>query len=162
MVILTSIGRNVMNEQKKQNIQLQLLKEQKAEIEKLSKSSSLELLKAAEDKLFSDALQIIQPYMKFAELGFDEATGEVNSIPFEWEGLPQEEKQKKIRLAKAGWMPSSDTPHAVKMAHATIIGIIKAKATEQTGTKVLNIESITFPSPAQKPEEFEIIDVDGE
>jgi hypothetical protein len=138
------------------------LKDQKAQIEKLSKSSSLEAIKAAEEKLFSDALSIVQPYMKFAELGFDEVSGEVSSIPYEWEGLPQEEKQKKIRLAKAGWMTSADVPHGVKLAHATILGIIKAKSQEQSGTKVLNIESITFPSPAQKPEEFEIIDVDGE
>lgn len=151
-----------MTTKKEQQIQLSLLKDQQAQIEKLSKSSSLEAIKAAEEKLFSDALSIVQPYMKFAELGFDEVSGEVDSIPFEWEGLPEEEKRKKIRLAKAGWMNSSDTPHAVKMAHATILGIIKAKATEQTGTKVLNIESITFPSPAQKPEEFEVIDVDGE
>lgn len=100
--------------------------------------------------------------MRFAELGFDDDTGEVDSIPFEWEGLPEEEKKKKIRLAKAGWMSSSDTPHGVKMAHATVLGIIKAKATEQTGTKILNIESITFPSPSQKPEEFEVIDVDSD
>lgn len=147
---------------KDQKVQIQLLKEQKAEIEKLSKSSSLEAIKAAEEKLFSDALSIVQPYMKFAELGFDEVSGEVDSIPYEWEGLPEEEKKKKIRLAKAGWMNSSDTPHAVKMAHATILGIIKAKATENSGAKTLNIESITFPSPAQKPEEFEVIDVEGE
>lgn len=145
-----------------QKAQLQLLKEQQTEIDKLSKSSAIESIKLAEDRLFTDALEIIQPYMKFAELGFDEQTGEVDSIPFEWEGLPEEEKKKKIRLAKAGWMNSSDTPHAVKMAHATIIGIIKAKATEQSGSKTLNIESITFPSPAQKPEEFEVIDVEGE
>lgn len=151
-----------MTTRKEQSAQLSLLKEQEQQIKKLSNANSLETLKAAENKLFTDALDIIQPYMKFAELGFDEQTGEVDSIPFEWEGLPEEEKKKKIRLAKAGWMNSSDTPHAVKMAHATIIGIIKAKATEQTGTKVLNIESITFPSPAQKPEEFEVIDVEGE
>jgi len=151
-----------MTTQKEQQVQLSLLKEQEQQIKELSKQNSLEGIKAAENKLFTDALEIIQPYMKFAELGFDEISGEVDSIPFEWEGLPEEEKKKKIRLAKAGWMNSSDTPHAVKMAHATIIGIIKAKATEQTGTKVLNIESITFPSPAQKPEEFEVIDVDGD
>lgn len=142
--------------------QLSLLKDQKAQIEKLSKSSSSELIKAAENKLFNDSLKIIEPYMQFAELGFDHETGEVSSVPFEWEGLPVEEKEKKIRLAKAGWMPTSDTPHGVKMAHATVLGIIKARATEQTGTKVLNIESITFPSPAQKPDDLEVIDVEGE
>jgi len=149
-----------MTTKKEQQHQLSLLKDQQAQIEKLSKSSSLEAIKAAESSLFKDALEVVQPYMRFAELGFDDATGEVNSIPFEWEGLPEEEKKKKIRLAKAGWMNSSDTPHAVKMAHATIIGIIKAQAQKETGTKVLNIESITFPSPAQQPEQFEVIDVD--
>jgi hypothetical protein len=149
-----------MTTRKEQNAQLSLLKEQEQQIKQLSNANSLETLKVAENKLFTDALEIIQPYMKFAELGFDETTGEVDSIPFEWEGLPEEEKKKKIRLAKAGWMNSSDTPHAVKLAHATIIGIIKAKATEQSGSKTLNIESITFPSPAQKPEEFEVIDVE--
>jgi hypothetical protein len=151
-----------MTSKKEQQIQLSLLKDQQNQIEKLSKSSSLEAIKAAESKLFQDALEVIQPYMRFAELGFDDETGEVDSIPFEWEGLPEEEKKKKIRLAKAGWMPSSDTPHGVKMAHATVLGIIKAKSQEASGTKVLNIESITFPSPSQKPEEFEVIDVDGE
>ena len=149
-----------MTTKKEQQHQLSLLKDQQAQIEKLSKSSSLEAIKAAESSLFKDALEVVQPYMRFAELGFDDATGVVNSIPFEWEGLPEEEKKKKIRLAKAGWMNSSDTPHAVKMAHATIIGIIKAQAQKETGTKVLNIESITFPSPAQQPEQFEVIDVD--
>jgi len=151
-----------MTTKKQQEIQLSLLKEQEQQIKKLSNANTLEAIKTAESRLFSDALEVVQPYMRFAELGFDDDTGEVNSIPFEWEGLPEEEKKKKIRLAKAGWMNSSDTPHAVKMAHATIIGIIKAQAQKETGTKVLNIESITFPSPAQQPEQFEVIDVDGE
>jgi len=145
---------------KTNDLQLSLLKEQEAAIKKLSNASSLETIKAAENQLFNDALQVIQPYMRFAELGFDEESGEVDSIPFDWEGLPEEEKKKKIRLAKAGWMNTSDTPHGVKMAHATVLGIIKAQATVQGGTKVLNIQSISFPSPAQKPDEFETIDVE--
>lgn len=144
---------------KQQEIQLSLLKDQAAQIEKSLKSNSSEMIKAAESELFNDALAVIQPYMRFAELGFGE-DGEVNSVPFEWEGLPEEEKMKKIRLAKAGWMPSSDTPHGVKMAHATVLGIIKAKSTEQAGTKILNIESVTFPSPAQKGDDYEVIDIE--
>lgn len=145
---------------KDQKLQMTLLKEQKLEIDKLSKSNSLEAIKAAESKLFSDAIKVLEPYMQFGELGFDNETGEVNSIPFEWEGLPEEDKQKRIRLAKAAWMNSAETPHGIKIAHATVLGIIKAKATEQSGTKVLNIESITFPSPAQPAEVFEVIDVE--
>lgn len=150
-----------MTSKKEQQIQLSLLKDQEAQIKKLSNASSLETIKAAENQLFNDALQVIQPYMKFAELGFNE-DGEVDSVPEEWEYLPEAEKQKKIRLAKAGWMNSSETPHAVKMAHATILGIIKAQATEQSGTKILNIESVSFPAPGQKGEDYEVIDVESD
>lgn len=150
-----------MTSKKSQQIQLSLLKDQEQQIKKLSNASSLETIKAAESKLFQDALEVVQPYMKFAELGFGE-DGEVDSIPFEWEGLPEEEKKKKIRLAKAGWMNSSDTPHAVKMAHATMMGIIKAQATEQSGTKILNIESVSFPAPGQTGEVYEVIDIESD
>lgn len=151
-----------MTTKKQIQTQLSLLKDQEAQIKKLSQSSSLETIKAAESKLFNDALSVIEPYMRFAELGFDSETGEVNSVPFEWEGLSDEEKAKKIRLAKAGWMPSSDTPHGVKMAHATVLGIIKAQATKEGGAKVLNIESVTFPSPAQKGDDYEVIDIEDD
>lgn len=150
-----------MTTKKQQETQLSLLKDQAKEIEKSLKLNSSEMIKAAENELLSEAMAVISPYMKFAEIGFGE-DGEVNSIPFEWEGLPEEEKQKKIRLAKAGWMPSADTPHGVKMAHATVIGIIKAKSSEQSGTKILNIESVTFPSPAQKGDDYEVVDIEND
>lgn len=141
--------------------QLSLLRDQEAQIKKLSNANSLETLRLAEDKLFEDNLQIIQSVMDFHKIGFDE-NGQVdeNDIPFEWQGLPVQEKMKKIRLAKAGWMTSAEIPHAVKMAHATVMGIIKSRAVEQSGEKTLNIESVYFPAPDAKPKEYDIIDVD--
>lgn len=142
--------------------QLALLNEQRSEIESLSKAYSSEAIKAAENKLFEDNIAILQTVMDFHKLGFDE-NGNVDEsqIPFEWEGLPADQKMQKIRLAKTGWMPSGDVPHGVKMAHNIVMGIIKARAQEQTGTKVLNIESISFPAPTLKDKNtYEVIDVD--
>lgn len=153
-----------MVSKRENQIQLDLLSQQKIEIQKVSKNTSLEALRVAEEKLFADSLAVIEPVMRFAELGFDEQ-GEVDmdAIPFDWECLPVQEKMKKIRLAKAGWMPSGDIPHAIKIAHATIIGIIKARAQENSGTKILNIEAATFPAPSlADTNTYEVLDISDE
>jgi hypothetical protein len=62
-----------------------------------------------------------------------------------------------------GNMPSSDIPHGVKLAHATMLGIIKARAQTETGTKVLNIEHAVFPAPAPLSQQIppeEIIEIE--
>lgn len=138
-------------------IQQSLIKSQKAEIEAINKSMSLETLKAVEDKVLEDSISIVQHCLNFAEMGFDENGREI--VPEEWDDLPLREKEKRIRLAKAVWMPSADVPHGVKMAQETMIGIIKSRAKEQSGTKVLHIENATFPSPAPL-NNLEVIDIE--
>lgn len=138
--------------------QLTLLKEQKKEIDKVSKFQSQMMLKEIESDLLNESVQIVQSVMQFGRIGFDEG-GNVTSIPFEWEGLPEEERRMKVRLAEAGWRNSSDFPHGAKLAHATMLGIIKARAQENSGIKVLNIESASFPDPAPLVAEFEVMEV---
>lgn len=137
-----------------------LVKAQRVELAEESKKISQDMLRAAEDKLFSDSLEIVECCLDFAELGFDE-NGQVdeNSIPEEWKRMDVREKEKRLRLAKANWMPSSEVPHGVKMAHATMMGIIKARAHQESGARVLNIEHASFPSPAPLTQ-YEVIEVD--
>ena len=116
------------------------------------------MLKEIESDLLNESVQIVQSVMQFGRIGFDEG-GNVTSIPFEWEGLPEEERRMKVRLAEAGWRNSSDFPHGAKLAHATMLGIIKARAQENSGIKVLNIESASFPDPAPLVAEFEVMEV---
>lgn len=113
-------------------------------------------------------LDIVESSLDFDKLGF-KLNGELDedSIPFEWGLLSPAEKARKIRLAKYNCLPSQDVPHGVKTAHATAMAIIKARATENSGTRVLNLEVSTFPAPAPfKPEkdsidaEFEVIDLE--
>lgn len=147
-----------MSKSKDLKNQLSLLKEQKEEIKKISNNQSQLMLKEIETNLLNESAEIVHSVMQFARIGFDE-NGQVTSIPFEWEGLPEEERRMKVRLAEAGWRNSSEFPHGAKLAHATMVGIIKARAQENSGTKILNIESASFPDPAPLVAEFETIEV---
>lgn len=145
-----------------------LLAQQRTELEKLKRESESltgEALRAAEDRLLAQCIEITEGLMDFASLGFDPDGTE--QVPAAWTQLSLEEKARKIRLAKYGCLPSSDIPHGAKLAHATMIGIIKARAQEKSGSKVFNMEVSMFPAPApleKAPDaidtEFEVIDVD--
>lgn len=142
-----------------------LILQQKTELESLRETLPLEQLRAAEDKLLAQCLETMEGVLDFASLGFD-SDGEAQ-IPEAWSSLTVEEKARKIRLARYGCLPSADVPYGAKAAFNTAIGIIKSRATEKAGTKVLNIEVSAFPNPAplkQDPNaidtEFEVVDIE--
>lgn len=146
-----------------------LLKQSLTELESLREQLPKDLLRAAEDRVLKQSLETIEGLLDFSALGFNEQ-GQLdeNQIPFEWGLLSDAEKARKIRLARYGCLPSADIPHGAKLAHATAMGIIKARATEKGGTRVLNLEISSFPAPAplEKDKEaldadFEVIDVEG-
>ena len=145
---------------KQKNTEL-LIKQQVTELEKLRETLPLDQIRAAEDRVLKQCLDVVEGIVDFSALGFDEQ-GQVdeNQIPFEWHLLSDHEKARKIRLAKFGMMSSADIPHGAKIAHATAMGIIKARATEKGGTKILNLEVSSFPAPAALTEEKESIDAE--
>lgn len=145
-----------------------ILKQQVTELQQLRDSLPLDQIKAAEDRVLAQSLDILEGLMDFSLLGFNEV-GQVDegSIPFEWRLLSDHEKARKIRLARFGALPSADIPHGAKLAHATAMGIIKARAHEKSGPKTLNLEVSTFPTlaPLEEPKEaidaeFAVIDVE--
>lgn len=131
---------------------------QKTQIQQLSKETNLETLSAVEDQVLADSIAIVQSCLNFADMGFDDS-GNAETPP-EWDSLPIREKEKRIRLAKATWLPSNEVPYGIKLAYDAMIGIIKARAARETGTRVLNIENATFPSPSPLVKELDVIDVD--
>jgi len=146
----------------------QILLQQKTELEKFRETLPAESLRAAEDKLLAQCMETVEGLLDFASLGYDES-GQLDedSLPKAWAALSLDEKARKIRLAKYGCLPSSDIPHGAKLAHATMIGIIKARAQEKSGNKVINLEVSTFPAPAPLTAgsdaidaEFEVVDLD--
>jgi hypothetical protein len=120
-------------------------------------------LRAAEDRVLKQSLDTIEGLLDFSALGYDDK-GQLdeNQIPFEWHLLSDGEKARKIRLARYGCLPSADIPHGAKLAHATAMGIIKARAQEKSGTRILNLEVSSFPSPAPLERGNEALDADFE
>ena len=126
----------------------------------------LESLRVAEDKLLVQCLDIVEGALNFSELGFGGDSDDA-VIPEAWKLLTPEQKARKIKLAQYGCLKSQDAPFGMKAAFATATAIIKARATENSGAKTLNLEVSTFPAPAplkQDPNvidaEFRIIEVD--
>lgn len=140
-----------------------LLKQQVTELEKLRDTLPAEALRLAEDRLLAQSIEVVEGLLDFSALGYDDK-GQIDEdqIPFEWGLLTPVEKARKIRLARYGCLPTADIPHGAKMAHATAIGIIKARATEKSGARTLNLEVSTFPAPAPITQEKDAIDADFE
>lgn len=143
---------------KNNEIQKSLIEQERLEIQKISSQTKIEKLQIIEDEVLAQSIDIIQHALNFAELGFDSDGKE--EVPVEWLSLPVREKEKRIRLCKAAWMPKGDSPVGLTLAYNTMLGIIKARAVKDTGTKVLNIEKAYFPSPSPIETEYEVIDVD--
>lgn len=138
-----------------------LLKQSLTELQKAQESLPRDLIRAAEDRALAQSLDILEGLMDFSALGFDDK-GQVNEdeLPAEWAMLSDSEKARKIRLARYGMMSSADIPHGAKLAHATAMGIIKARAQEKSGTKVLNLEVSSFPAPASLEQEKDVLDAE--
>lgn len=140
-----------------------LVAQQATDLAQLRDSLPLDTIRAAEDKLLTQCLNIIESSLDFAALGFT-ASGELDpdSIPLEWNDLSDSEKARKIRLAKYSCLPTVDVPYGVKAAFATAMGIIKSRAVEKSGTKVFNMEVSTFPAPSPLTKDKDSIDADFE
>ncbi len=140
-----------------------LVKQSLTELDKIRESLPADLLRAAEDRVLKQSLDTIEGLLDFSALGYDEK-GQLdeNQIPFEWGLLSDAEKARKIRLARYGCLSSADIPHGAKLAHATAMGIIKARAQEKSGTRILNLEVSSFPAPAPLERDNEAIDADFE
>lgn len=151
-----------MTKSTKQKNQQQLLFQQKADLAKMSKELPMELVRASEDRLLKQCFDIMEGTLDFAALGYTDGQIDESGLPAAWTFLSPEEKARKIRLAQYGCLPSGDVPYGVKAAFSTAVGIIKARATENSGTKVLNLEVSTFPAPSPVTQDPNAIDTDFE
>ena len=152
-----------MTKSKSQKNNELLFKQQVTELEKLREELPKDMLRAAEDRVLKQALDTIEGLLDFSALGYDDK-GQLdeNQIPFEWKLLDDHEKARKIRLARYGCMSTADIPHGAKLAYSAAIGIIKARATEKSGTRVLNLEVSSFPALAPLKSDQDVVDADFE
>lgn len=152
-----------MGKSSKQKNNEKLLAQQVTELEKLRETMPLDVVRAAEDALLKQSLGICEGALDFAELGFNvDGTVDEGSIPLEWHTLTDEQKARKIRLAKYGCLTSRDVPFGVKAAFQTATAIIKSRTLENVGSRVFNMEVSFFPAPAPLEQDPAAIDADYE
>lgn len=115
-----------------------------------------ERLKTIEDNLYENSLAVVNGACEFAELDIDN----IDAVPQKWiDEMGLEKAKRRHRLAKVGWMRSSDAPVAINTATKIVVGIVRARATEKAGPRQLNLNMITMTIP---PPEYGVIDVESE
>lgn len=95
------------------------------------------------NKIFGDAMRVIGDTLRARDI--DPLKNEEQD-PAYWQMMTElgdeEEVKKAYRLARAGWLPGSETPAFVKTAVQMATGIMKANAAEKGGAKILNVERV--------------------
>lgn len=124
-------------------------------------------LESVQNELVAKAAKTVDGMMQFGEVDVD-SEGQIvpGTEPPEWANLPKRERQRAERMAKVGWMRSSDVPHAAKMAQALMAGYMAANANKEIAQAVLNIAPAQMPIPVIQVNEegkpdgdgFEVID----
>lgn len=135
--------------------------EHKAELaQRLPAAQSLafqhERLATMQDELLERSLSVVDASMRFAEIEPD-----TKEPPQEWIdelGGNVEKARRRLRVARAAWMSTSEAPVGIKVASAVAVGIIKAKATEKAQPRTLNIQVVqmTAPMPTFPEQDLEI------
>jgi hypothetical protein len=107
-------------------------------------------LRAMEDRLLNESLSVVADALKFAHLPED-AEG---PLP-EWvDEVGVEAAERRFRVAKAAQQPAAKAPMGIRLAANLAVGIIKARATEKTGDKTMNIAVIQMPAPQEYPKQL--------
>ena len=106
-----------------------------AAIERLEGHSQI---RAIEDQLHMQALEIHLHANAFREID-----PMIQEPPAEWIAeLGEKKAWQKFRAARAAWLPAKEAPVAFALAKSTMINIIKARATEKSGDRNLNVQII--------------------
>lgn len=102
-----------------------------------------EALGGIKNKIFGDSMRVVEDFLRARDI--DPMLNEQQD-PEYWKMMTElgdeEEVKKAYRLARAGWLPNSETPAFVKVATQMATGIMKANAAEKGGTKVLNVGKV--------------------
>lgn len=100
-------------------------------------------IKSVEDGLLEKAEAIVGGVMSFADIDPD-----AEGPPKSWvDELGIEAAVKKFRLAQAGRLSSSAAPVGIKVATAVQATIMKARAMEKSGPKLLNVQLVQMSAP---------------
>lgn len=109
---------------------------------------AMESIRAIENKLLEDAMQVVEGGMAFKEIDPSD-----EEPPAEWiMQLGTEEAWKRFRLARAAWLPQKDAPMGFKVASGVMTSILRARAGSGHQPRSLNVAAQINYHPSKLPE----------
>jgi hypothetical protein len=104
-------------------------------------------LRELENEILQESLEHISHAQAWAEIAKELDPKDEAEIPEEWIAKYGEKVAKKrYRIARAATMKSADAPVALKENARVAIGILKARAHEKTGPRILNLSLVEMPN----------------
>lgn len=98
-------------------------------------------IRAVEEELLQETNTVVSAALDFAKID-----PESDSPPSEWvERHGLEKATERFRTAKYALMSAKDAPVGLKIATQVHGGIIKARATEKSGTRIMNVTLVEMP-----------------
>lgn len=114
-------------------------------------------LRELENNLLENALTQLNAAQKWAEVLVELDPEDVKQIPQKWiDELGEEKAREQYRIARAASMPSAKAPAQVKENAKLAVGILKARAHEKTGPRILNLNLVEMPNVVLKFPEQEV------
>jgi hypothetical protein len=94
-------------------------------------------LKSVEDDILQDAMEVLSGSLRFADVAFDAEVAPADLV----KKLVEDGKDpdKVFRIMKAAQMKSSEAPAGLMIAQKTVMGILKARASDKAAPKHLNV-----------------------
>ena len=107
------------------------------------KQLRLARIEALQDRVYDHAAGVVE-----ATLAFHEVTPDQQEPPPDWvEEYGETAAKQRLRIAKAGWMPASLAPAAVKLAAQVMAGIDRGRSHgTKNNIRELNVQ-IQLPAP---------------
>jgi hypothetical protein len=112
------------------------LKPRKASIATRRQIAQIDKVKKIEDGLLLKSMEVVDGVLDFYSIDPEE------DMPEWFEKKHGKDAKRKWRLAVAGNKSAKEAPVAVKVSTQVAMGIVRARATEKSGPKILNIEKV--------------------
>lgn len=111
-----------------------------------------DIIRTIENELHMQSAEVVHGVLAFTDINPSDP-----DPPKKWvKTMGEERARKRMRLAQAGWMNAKEAPVALKVATQTFAGIVKARATEKSAPRALNVQVVQMSSPVPLFPELEV------
>lgn len=119
----------------------QIEPQDKTQLEKQSQDA----LRALQDEIFQTSLEVSRDMMSFGEVSPEAENPDQDPIFREWvKSMGRKAAERRYRVARAGWVSKKDAPVGILESTSMAVGIMKARAVEKGGTRVLNVGTVNM------------------